>query len=43
MAMAFLRAIAFSVLVSSSWASGKKIQQPNLIFVLADDFVITIQ
>nr|CAH0102563.1 unnamed protein product [Daphnia galeata] len=38
MAMAFLRAIAFSVLISSSWASGKKIQQPNFIFVLADDF-----
>ncbi|EFX81012.1 hypothetical protein DAPPUDRAFT_303738 [Daphnia pulex] len=36
--MAYLHIVALSVLVSSSWASGKQIQQPNLIFILADDF-----
>lgn len=41
--MDYFQAIAFLVLLLLAWGFAAQIQQPNLVFILADDFVIRIQ
>lgn len=41
--MDYFQAISFLVLLLLAWGFAAQIQQPNLVFILADDFVIRIQ